>query len=138
MPAYEHEVDEAREEGVTFQFLAAPSRFLGNGRVEAVELRELALGEPDESGRARPVDTGRTFWLPADTVVLAIGQRARAELFSWIDGVVIEGGRVRVDPETGRTGNPNFYAAGDATGGATVVEAVRDAKRVARALEEAL
>jgi glutamate synthase (NADPH/NADH) small chain len=138
MPAYAHEVDEAREEGVTFQFLAAPSRFLGNGRVEAVELRELALGEPDESGRARPVDTGRTFWLPADTVVLAIGQRPRAELFSWIDDVVIEGGRVRVDPDTGRTGNPKFYAAGDATGGATVVDAVRDAKRVARALEEAL
>jgi glutamate synthase (NADPH/NADH) small chain len=136
MPAYQHEVDEAREEGVEFRFLAAPVRLLGDGCVEAVECREMRLGEPDESGRRRPVEVeGSEFLLWADIVVLAIGQRPRSELLSWIDGVQLEGGRVVVDPKTGRTGNPKYYAAGDVTGGATVVEAVRGAKLVARALE---
>ena len=55
MPAYPHEVAEAREEGVRFEFLAAPVRFLGADRLEAIECRRMALGEPDESGRRRPV-----------------------------------------------------------------------------------
>lgn len=139
MPAYPHEVDEAREEGVEVRFLAAPTRFFGYRRVEAVECRQLRLGEPDESGRRRPVEIpGTEFLLPAETVVLAIGQQPRRELFSWIEGLVLEGNRLEVDPVTGRTGNPMYYAAGDVTGGATVVEAVRDAKLVARALEAEL
>jgi dihydropyrimidine dehydrogenase (NAD+) subunit PreT len=136
MPAYPHEVEEAREEGVEFRFLAAPVRFLGRTRLEAVECREMRLGDPDESGRRRPVEAaGTEFVLAADTVVLGIGQQPRAEFLAWIDGLVVEGGRVVVEPATGRTGNPKYFAAGDASGGTTVVEAVRDAKLVARALE---
>jgi dihydropyrimidine dehydrogenase (NAD+) subunit PreT len=136
MPAYAHEVEEAREEGVSFRFLAAPARFVGNGWVDGVVLREMRLGEPDASGRRRPVEVpGSELLLPADTVVLAIGQRPRSTLLSWIDGVELDGLRIVVDPATGRTGNPKYYAAGDVTGGATVVEAVRGAKIVARALE---
>ncbi len=136
MPAYPHEVEEAREEGVEVRFLAAPTRFFGYRQVEAVECRQLRLGEPDESGRRRPVEIpGTEFLLPAETVVLAIGQQPRRELFSWIEGLVLDGSRVEVDPATGRTGNPKYYAAGDLTGGATVVDAVRGAKIVARALE---
>ncbi len=139
MPAYPHEVEEAREEGVEVRFLAAPTRFFGYRRVEAVECRELRLGEPDESGRRRPVEIpGSEFVLPAQTVVLAIGQQPRRELFSWIEGLELAGSRVEIDPATGRTGNPKYYAAGDLTGGATVVEAVRGAKLVARALEAEL
>ena len=139
MPAYPHEVDEAREEGVEFRFLAVPVRFHGTGRVESVVLREMQLGEPDASGRRRPHEIpGSDFVLPADTVVLAIGQRPRAELLSWIDGIELDGGRVSIDSATGRTGNPKYYAAGDVAGGATVVEAVRAAKVVASSLGETL
>jgi glutamate synthase (NADPH/NADH) small chain len=138
MPAYPHEVAEARDEGVRFQFLTTAARFLGRRRLEAVECRLMALGEPDESGRRRPVPLeGSEFTLAADTVVKAIGQRPRPELCEWIDGLELERGAVGVDPETGRTGNPKFFAGGDATsGGASVVEAVRDAKRAARAIDE--
>ena len=91
----------------------------------------MRLGEPTRGGRRRPVEVeGSEFLLWADTVVLAIGQRPRSEL-PWIDGVELEGGRVVVDPKTGRTGNPKYYAAGDVTGGATVVEAVRGREAVA-------
>jgi glutamate synthase (NADPH/NADH) small chain len=130
MPAYRHEVEEARAEGVQFEWLADPVRFLGAGRVTAVECRRMRLGAADSSGRPRPEpQPGSEFILPADTVVKAIGQRARAEFLSKIHDLALEGGRLRVDPETGATGNPIYFAAGDVTnGGATVVEAVRQAK----------
>jgi glutamate synthase (NADPH/NADH) small chain len=100
----------------------------------------MRLGEPDASGRRRP-DTvpGTEFVLPADTVVKAIGQQPRAELLSWIEGLELDGGLVRVDAETGRTSNPKYFAAGDAiNGGATVVEAVRGAKLAARTIDAVL
>lgn len=135
MPAYAHEVEEAREEGVEFRFLATPVRIRGEGWVDSVQCREMRLDVPDESGRRRPVEVpGSEFLLHADTVVLALGQQPRAELVSWIDGAELRDGRIVVDEE-GRTGNRRYYAAGDAVGGTSVVEAVRDAKVVARALE---
>ena len=139
LPAYPHEVEEARADGVELRFLAAPLRFLGDGWLDAVECVEMRLGAPDESGRPSPEPvTGSEFTIPADTAVLAIGQRPRLELLDWVDGLEFTHGRLSVDPATGRTGNPKYFAAGDAvSGGATVVEAVRDAKRVARALEVA-
>jgi dihydropyrimidine dehydrogenase (NAD+) subunit PreT len=138
MPAYPHEVEEARAEGVEFRFLTAPVRFVGYLRLAAVECQLMELAEPDESGRRRPVPVaGSEFLLPADSVVKAIGQQPRAELAQWIDGLELERGVVKVDPETGRTGNSRFFAGGDATsGGATAVEAVRDAKRAAKAIDE--
>ena len=63
-------------------------------------------------------------------------QRPRAEFLAWVDGLELDGGRIVVDPETGRTGNPKYFAAGDAVnGGATVVEAVRAAKVAARGID---
>jgi glutamate synthase (NADPH/NADH) small chain len=100
----------------------------------------MELGEPDESGRARPVAVaGSEFVVPADTVVKAIGQRPRSELFELVGGLEVDGGRLVVDPETGRTSNPKYFAAGDVlSGGATVVEAVRQAKVAARGVHAAL
>jgi glutamate synthase (NADPH/NADH) small chain len=140
MPAYPHEVAEAREEGVRFQWLTLPLRFLGGGLLEAIECRYARLGDPDASGRRRPEPVpGTEFVLPADTAVVAIGQRPHTELADWIEGLAIEHGRLVVEPETGRTGNPKYFAGGDATnGGATVVEAVREAKLAARAIERVL
>jgi NADPH-dependent glutamate synthase beta subunit-like oxidoreductase len=134
MPAYPQEVAEAEDEGVRFEWLTLPVRFVGARRLAAVECRRARLDEPDESGRRRPVEIeGSEFLLPADTVVKAIGQRPRAEFLGWIDGLELEHGLIKVDPATGRTTNPKYFAAGDATnGGATVVEAVREAKIAAR------
>jgi glutamate synthase (NADPH/NADH) small chain len=139
MPAYPHEVEEAREEGVEFQFLANPIRLEGNGRVEAVVCQEMRLGEPDADGRRRPEPVpGSEIRIHADTVVKAIGQQPRAEFLSWIDGLELDRGKVRID-EHGRTTSPRYFSAGDATsGGATVVEAVGGAKRAASAIDEML
>jgi glutamate synthase (NADPH/NADH) small chain len=138
MPAYPHEVEEAQEEGVGFLWLTAPLRFVGDERLEAVECRSMRLGEPDSSGRRRPVAIpGTEFLLPADTAVNAIGQRPRDDFFSLVDGVELERERPKVDPETGQTTDPKFFAAGDAVnGGATVVEAVREAKIAARGVND--
>ena len=140
MPAYDHEVEEAREECVTFHWLSAPTRFLGEHRLTGVECSLMQLGPPDESGRRRPgAVPGSEFVIPADTAVVAIGQQPRRDLLSWIEGLELDGSCMRVDGATGRTGNPRYFAAGDAvSGGATVVQAVRDAKITARAIDEQL
>lgn len=137
MPAYAHEVDEALEEGVRLEWLTVPLRFLGNEHLEGVECRCCRLGDPDASGRRRPEEMpGTEFVLGAQTAVKAIGQRARTEFFEWIEDVELVNGRVTIDPETGQTGNPKYFAAGDMTnGGATVVEAVREAKIAARGVD---
>ena len=139
MPAYRHEIEEAREEGVRFRFLASPVAFLGESLLVEVECVEMALGEPDDSGRRRPVPReGSEFTIPADTAVMAIGQEARSELAAWVDGLELDRGRVAVDGD-GRTGNGKFFCGGDAiNGGASVVEAVRDGKRAAEAIDREL
>jgi dihydropyrimidine dehydrogenase (NAD+) subunit PreT len=128
LPAYPHEVVEAEDEGVRFQWLAAPVRFLGERRLAAVELRLMRLGEPDASGRRRPEPLeGSEFVVTADTAVLAIGQQARPEMATWLR---------EIDRETGRTADPKVFTGGDAVnGGASVVEAVRDGKRAANAID---
>jgi len=76
MPAEKMEIDEAMEEGVEFIFLAAPVAVEGNGKVERIVCEKMELGEPDASGRRRPVPTGEQFTLEVDTVIAAIGQGA--------------------------------------------------------------
>lgn len=139
MPAWRHEVELARAEGVAFEWLAAPVRFLGETHVRAVECRRMQLGDPDSSGRRRPQEVpGSEFVLAADTVVKAIGQKPRVDFLALLDGLRVDGSRVAIDDD-GRTSAPRVFAAGDAVnGGATVVEAVRVAKRVARAIDEEL
>ena len=137
MPAYPHEVAEAEAEGVRFAWLTDPVRMLGTHRVEAVECRLMKLGDADESGRRRPEPVPDSeFELRADTVIKAIGQRARTTLADWIPGLVFHGARLDVDPDTGQTSNPRFFAGGDvANGGASVVAAVREGKRAADAID---
>ena len=140
MPAYGFEVEEAGAEGVVFEWLAAPAALAGDGRVQRIRCHRMRLGAPGPDGRRRPEPVeGEDFWLPADTVVAAIGQRPRLEISDWLDGVELHRGRVVIEAGTGRTGNPNVFAGGDAvSGGASVVQAVADGKRAARAIEEAL
>jgi glutamate synthase (NADPH/NADH) small chain len=138
MPAYPFEIEEAEHEGVHFQWLASPVRFVGGRRLQGIECRLMSLGAPDDSGRRRPEPLeGSEFLLPADTAIKAIGQVGHAELATWVAGLQMDGGAVEVDPLTGQTRNPKFFAGGDAVnGGATVVEAVRDGKRAAQAIDE--
>jgi dihydropyrimidine dehydrogenase (NAD+) subunit PreT len=130
MPAYRHEVVEARAEGVTFRFLTDPVRFLGTHRLEAIECRGMRLGSPDRSGRPRPEPVPESeFTIAADVAVKALGQARRTDFLSWIPGLQTDGGLVAVDPTTGQTSVPKYFAGGDAVnGGATVVEAVRHGK----------
>jgi len=121
LPAYAHEVAEAEDEGVHFQWLAAPLRVLGDAHVEGVECTLMRLGEPDESGRRRPVALeGSDFVLPCDTLVKAIGQA---------------GPRLEVD-ENWQTTDARVFAGGDAVnGGNSVVEAVRAGRDAAVAID---
>jgi len=140
MPAYAFEVEAAEVEGVHFEWLASPVAMRGMGCVQRVVFERMRLGPPGRDGRRRPerVDGGQ-FSLPADTVVAALGQRPRLEVADWLDDLAMERGRLVVDAQTGHTGQALVYAGGDAVnGGSSVVQAVADGKRAARAIEEAL
>jgi glutamate synthase (NADPH/NADH) small chain len=140
MPAYEFEVEAAQAEGVRFEWLASPVAFRGDGCVQHAIFDRMRLGAPDADGRRRPepVEGGR-FALPADTVVAALGQEPRFEIVDWLDDLAMRRGRLVVDPETGRSGQALVFAGGDAVnGGSSVVQAVAEGKRAARAIEEAL
>ncbi|HZP57151.1 MAG TPA: NAD(P)-dependent oxidoreductase [Dehalococcoidia bacterium] len=139
MVGREEERQHAREEGVRFEFLASPVRFLGTaaGRVRAVQLERMELGPPDESGRRRPQPVPASeFTLEADTVVLAIGYSVDERAVASAPGVLTDKyGVVLVDRETGATDRPGVYAGGDCINGADlVVTAIRDAKIAARAM----
>lgn len=136
MPAYAHEVAEARAEGVRFEWLTEPVRFIGDDRLTAVECRRMRRGRPDPDGRPRPEPLeGSEFALPADTAVTAIGQQPRDRLLGWIEGLCFRDGHVDVDPATGQTANPKYFAGGDVVnGGVTAVDAVRWGKLAARGI----
>lgn len=136
MPAYAFEVEEAEDEGVHFEWLAAPVELVGAGRVQRIVLERLRLGEPGADGRPSVEGTGERFHLRADTVVAAIGQSSRREASDWSLG---DGhGAIAVD-SAGRTSLPGVYAGGDAVnGGSSVVQAVAEGKRAAAAIEEDL
>jgi 2-oxoacid:acceptor oxidoreductase gamma subunit (pyruvate/2-ketoisovalerate family) len=125
MPAIEEEIEEALAEGVSLLPLRQPVRFAGDGRVRAVELAEVELGEPDASGRRRPRVTDRTRLVPCDRVLLALGQSA--DLGVLPDGFTVREGRAW------RAGEPqNVWVAGDlATGEGTVTHAIGDGRRAA-------
>lgn len=140
MPAFRQEVQEAWEEGVHFYWLTAPQRFIGEHRVKAVECIHMRLGEPDGSGRPRPEPvSGTEFVLAVDTVIKAIGQQARTNFLEGIPSLELEGGLIKVRPETGQTSNRKYFAGGDCiNGGATVVQAIRDGKVAARGIHRYL
>jgi dihydropyrimidine dehydrogenase (NAD+) subunit PreT len=140
MPAFRKEVKWARKEGVHFYWLLAPQRLRGTSRVEGVECLYMRLGSPDSSGRPRPEPVpGTEFVLKVDTVVKAIGQQSRTDLLEQISGLRLDGGLVKVDPQTMQTANPRYFAGGDCiNGGATVVQAVHDGKLAAAGIHRYL
>jgi glutamate synthase (NADPH/NADH) small chain len=140
MPARKDEIVHAEEEGVVFRYLTLPVRYLddGKGRLRGMECLGMKLGEPDESGRRRPLPVrGSEFTLDCDLAVVAIGNDPNPLLVRAIPGLKLgRKGNVEIDPETGRTSLPGIFAGGDiATGAATVIEAMGAGKRAARAID---
>jgi glutamate synthase (NADPH/NADH) small chain len=134
MPAYRHEIEAAKREGVKILELVAPLEFLGRSRVQAVRCVRMQLGAPDRTGRPRPEPlVGSEFELAVDGVIKAIGQQPLQGLAEQLD-VAIEGAGIRVDSEM-HTNVTGVFAGGDClNGGATVVEAVRDGIQAARSI----
>ncbi|NYT01164.1 MAG: FAD-dependent oxidoreductase, partial [Methanosarcinales archaeon] len=135
MPARAEEIRNAQEEGVIFKLLTTPTRFLGDDRgwLKAVELMEMELGEPDSSGRRRPLPkAGSEQVLELDLAVLALGSSPNPLLPRSTDGLDLNPrGTIRADPR-GRTSLPGVWAGGDiVTGGATVISAMGAGKLAA-------
>ncbi len=132
MPAIREEIFEAREEGVVFELLRQPVAFLGEERVRAIRAAEVELGEPDESGRRRPVVSDRTSELACDHVLLALGQSA--------DGALVPGGWELREGRffAGDEPLPVFGAGDFATGDGTVTHALGSGRRAAGLLRAAL
>ncbi len=143
MPARKEEVENAKEEGVNFLFLATPVQFLGDehGWVRRVECIQMKLGTPDETGRKRPEPVeGSEFQVDADTVVIAIGQKPNPLAVRNEERVkVTKHGTIVIDPETYETSLEGVFAAGDVvTGDATVISAMGAAKKAAQAIHKFL
>jgi len=136
MPARKEEVENAMEEGIIFKFLTNPTGFLGDGRgrVTAMECIEMQLGEPDASGRRRPVPKkGSEFVVKVDTVVVALGTTPNPLIASTTVGLqTTRHGTVVADEATGKTVKDKVWAGGDiVTGAATVISAMGAGKRAA-------
>jgi heterodisulfide reductase subunit A len=141
MPAVEHEIRDAEEEGIHFAFLRAPVEVLGeHGRVSGLRCVEMALGEPDASGRRRPVPVpGSEHILVFDTVIVAIGQRPERPGLGEERLRLDRRGTLEVSPETFETSLPGVFAGGDAVfGPATVIAAMGSGKRAAEAIHKHL
>ncbi|MEM2092964.1 MAG: NADPH-dependent glutamate synthase [Candidatus Bathyarchaeia archaeon] len=142
MPAREEEIENAREEGVQFQFLAAPVRFIGDekGWVKQMECIRMELGPPDESGRRRPVPVkGSEFTIDVDTVIIAIGRTPNPIIQRTTEGLAVTQWGTIVTDENGKTSIEGVYAGGDiVTGEATVISAMGAGKRAAKAIHEYL
>ncbi len=128
MPAFHHEIEQALCEGVKIIYLAAPLKVLtgGDGKVMGLVCQKMELGEPDASGRRKPVPIpGAEFELPVDMVVPAIGQEAALGALADWDVKVSKWGTIEVDETTYQTSRPGVFAAGDVhTGPWTAIEAV--------------
>jgi glutamate synthase (NADPH/NADH) small chain len=137
------EREHAKQEGVEFQFLTIPLRFIGDdeGRVTGLECQKMALGEADESGRRRPIPIPHSeFVVPADTVAIAIGYNADPIINEAAPGVKTNRWNlVEVDRETHMTTRPGVFVGGDNVNGADlVVTALADGRRAATAIDEYL
>jgi glutamate synthase (NADPH/NADH) small chain len=136
LPARAEEVHHAEEEGIVFRLLCAPLEFLGDQRgiVRQVRCQEMELGEPDESGRRRPLPKpGAEFILDTDLVIVAIGSAANPLLTRSTEGLGLNRRGYVVVDESGRTTLPGVWAGGDiVTGSATVILAMGAGKTAAR------
>ncbi len=143
MPARAAEIHHAEEEGVELLLLTSPIRFLGDeeGRVAGMECIKMELGEPDASGRRRPIPIeGSEFEIVCDLVIIAIGTGANPLLTRSTEGLELNRwGYIEADPETGETSIEGVWAGGDiVTGSATVIEAMGAGRRAARSIHEHL
>ncbi len=151
LPARKEEVEHAEEEGIDFRVLSNPVEILGyqnpanpqdikNGFVVGMKCQRMALGEPDEKGRRRPLPiVGSEFILDVDTVVMAIGTSPNPLIKNTTAGLAVNARGGIVVNEKGLTSRAAVYAGGDAvTGAATVISAMGAGKLAAKAIEEAL
>ena len=143
MPAREEEIHHAEEEGIIFDILTLPVKYIGDKRnwVKEMECIKMKLGEPDASGRRRPVPIdGSNFITPIDTVICAIGQSPNPLIPQTTPDLKIgKWGNIEVDSETGKTSKKGCWAGGDVVrGGATVILAMGDARVAARSIDEYL
>lgn len=138
MPANAWEVDDTIEEEIDIQYLTFPVRILGeNGQVSGVECVRMKLGEPDKSGRRRPIPVeGSEFTVPADTVVTALGQIPDFSCLPLQSELTISNrGLLTADAQTGATNVSGLFSGGDAVSGPrTVVEAIAFGKAAARSI----
>ena len=141
LPARAEEVEHAKEEGIVFHLLNNPTQILGdeNGNVKGMECIRMELGEPDASGRRRPVEVpGSEFTLDVDCVIMAIGTSPTPLIKSTTEGLETQKwGGIIVNEETGLTSREGVYAGGDAvTGAATVILAMGAGKTAATAIDQ--
>lgn len=143
MPARVEEVKHAKEEGVTFMTLHNPVEYVGdeNGRVKAMRLQRMELGEPDASGRRSPVPVeGAVEEVAVDLVIVSVGVSPNPLVPASVPGIeVTRRGTIAVSDETMQSSLPMLYAGGDIVrGGATVILAMGDGRRAAAAMDRML
>jgi glutamate synthase (NADPH/NADH) small chain len=142
LPARREEVHHAKEEGIEFRLLTNPVEVIGEeGWAKRLKCIKMELGEPDASGRRRPVEIkGSEFEIEVDTVVIAIGQGPNPLVQQTTKGLdTNKRGNIVADPETGATSKPGVFAGGDiVTGAATVILAMGAGKKAAAAIDEYL
>ncbi len=138
MPAFKYERELAQKDGVIFFWNAQPVRIVGNSVVEGLECVRTRLHGDGRRARVEPIP-GTEFTLPVDMVVRALGQQPVLELVRTVSGILVKDDCVVVDPETGQTGNPKYFAGGDCVnGGKEVVDAVAEGMRAARGIDRML
>ncbi len=142
LPARAEEAENAEEEGVIFDYLTLPVRLIGErGWLTGIECRRMELGEPDASGRRRPVEIpGSEFVMAMDASVCAIGNSPNPLIPMTTPGLEVgKRGNIVADDDTGRTSRERVWAGGDVvTGAATVISAMGAGRRAARSIHEAL
>jgi len=142
MPVRAEEVENAEEEGIVLEFLTNPTRFVGNERgwVKAMECIRMRLGEPDASGRRRPIPIeGSEFTTDVDTVIMAIGRTPNPIIQQTTEGLKVTKWGTIVADENGKTSIEGVYAGGDiVTGQATVISAMGAGKKAAKAIHQYL
>ena len=135
MPGSSREVGNAEEEGVEFIWQTAPKKFLGNGDIKEIEVSKMVLGEPDSSGRKKPIiQTGSEFKIPADIVIKSLGfdPENLPKLFNSDDLAISRWGTIKIDLKSMQTNLDGVFAAGDIVRGASlVVWAIKDGRDVA-------
>ena len=139
MPGRKEEIEHALAEGVEFAYLSAPQEFLGNheGRLTGVRLQKMELGEPDASGRRRPVPLeGSEYEIDLAIAIVAIGNGSNPIVHKSTPALDVDKwGHILVDPETSQTSIPGVYAGGDiVTGGATVIKAMGAGRKAAASI----